>query len=272
MRTVAFDTHSHLQDRKIRDDYRAILERAESAGVAAITLCGYDGPSNEAALTMAANQPGVFPTVGFHPHEADDVSQAMLVDLEAQAALPEVVAVGEIGLDFYRGLSGEANQRQLIDAQLEIALRTGKPVCVHTRGAEDAVYEHLAPYAAKARAAGLDVPGVMHCFGGTLEQALPYVELGFMVSIAGPITYPKNDDARRLATGLPARSLVIETDSPYLPPQTMRGKLNEPALILETARAVAAARGESLDALLSLTTANAERLFRVRVPAGAGAA
>lgn len=271
MTAVAFDTHSHLQDRKIRDDFRGVLERAEAAGVAGIALCGYDAPSNELALSLAATAPGVFPTVGFHPHEADDVSQAMLADLEKLAALPEAVAVGEIGLDFYRGLAEETNQRRLIDAQLEIALRAGKPVSVHTRGAEDAVYEHLAPYAEAARIAGLGVPGVMHCFGGSLEQAMRYVELGFMVSIAGPITYPKNDDARRLAAGLPARSLVIETDSPYLPPQAMRGKLNEPALILHTAQAVAAARGESLESLLALTTANAERLFRVRVPARAGA-
>jgi TatD DNase family protein len=269
---VAFDTHSHLQDRKIAGDFRGILSRAEAAGVGAIALCGYDARSNEAALTMAANEPSVFPTVGFHPHEADEVSQAMLVDLEAQAALPEVVAVGEIGLDFYRGLAEETNQRRLIEAQLEIALRVGKPVSVHTRGAEDAVHEHLAPYAERARAAGVEVPGVMHCFGGSLQQAMRYVEIGFMVSIAGPITYPKNDEARLLAAGLPARSLVIETDSPYLPPQAMRGKPNEPALILHTAQAVAAARGEHLESILSLTTGNAERLFRVRVPARAGAA
>jgi len=181
---VAFDTHSHLQDRKIRDDFRGVIERAEAAGVAGIALCGYDAPSNELALSLAASAPGVFPTVGFHPHEADEVSEAMLADLETLATLPEVVAVGEIGLDFYRGLAEEANQRRLIDAQLAIALRVGKPVSVHTRGAEDAVHEHLAPYAEAARTAGLEIPGVMHCFGGSLEQAMRYVELGFMVSIA----------------------------------------------------------------------------------------
>ncbi len=269
---MAFDTHSHLQDRKIRADFAGILARAEDAGVGGIALCGYDAPSNEAAIAMAAGRPGVFPTVGFHPHEADDVTRTMLDELEELAALPDVVAVGEIGLDFYRGLAEEMNQRRLIDAQLEIALRVRKPVSVHSRSAEDAAYDHLAPYAAHAREAGIETPGVMHCFGGTLEQALRYVEIGFMVSIAGPITYPKNDEARRLAAGLPARSLVIETDSPYLPPQVMRGKLNEPSLILHTARAVAAARGERVDDVLDFTTANAERLFGVRVPSRAGAA
>ncbi len=268
---VAFDTHSHLQDRKIRGDFENILARAEAAAVAGIALCGYDAPSNEAAIAMAAGREGIFPTVGFHPHEADDVSRAMLAELEALAALPEVVAVGEIGLDFYRGLAEEKNQRRLIDTQLEIALRARKPVSVHSRNAEDAIYDHLAPYARSARQAGMETPGVMHCFGGTLEQALRYVEIGFMVSIAGPITYPKNDEARRLAAGLPARSLVIETDSPYLPPQAMRGKLNEPSLIVHTARAVAAARGERVDDVLDVTTANAERLFGVRVPSRAGA-
>lgn len=269
---VAFDTHSHLQDRKIRGDFDGILARAEAAGVAGIALCGYDAPSNEAAIAMAAGREGVFPAVGFHPHEADEVTQAMLAELEALAALPEVVAVGEIGLDFYRGIAGEMNQRRLIDTQLEIALRVRKPVSVHSRSAEDAIHEHLAPYAARAREAGMETPGVMHCFGGTLEQAMRYVEIGFMVSIAGPITYPKNDEARRLAAGLPARSLVIETDSPYLPPQAMRGKRNEPSLIVHTARAVAAARGERVDEVLGVTTANAERLFGVRVPSRAGVA
>jgi TatD DNase family protein len=194
----------------------------------------------------------------------------MLAELESLAKLPQVVAVGEIGLDNYRHHSTAANQRKLIDAQLEIAVRVGKPVCVHSRMAEEEIHGNLAPYAAAAKAAGVAVPGVMHCFGGTVEQAQRCTELGFLISIAAPITYPKNKEARRLARELPASSLVIETDSPYLPPQPMRGKLNEPSLVLHTGRAVAAARGESVDRVLEYTTANAERLFGVRVAEAAG--
>lgn len=265
MSTVAFDTHCHLQDSRLLRDFEGVLERAAEAGVLGMALCGYDAPSNSQVLELAERSPLLFPTVGFHPHDADVVTPAMLSEMESLAKLPQVVAIGEIGMDNYRHHSTEANQRTLIDAQLEIAVRVAKPVCVHSRAAEDAIYDHLASYAAASNAAGVDVPGVMHCFGGTLEQAERYVEIGFVISIAAPITYPKNDEARRLAAGLPAGSLVIETDSPYLPPQPMRGKLNEPSLVLHTARAIAAARGESVEAVLGYTTANAERLFGVRV-------
>jgi TatD DNase family protein len=189
----------------------------------------------------------------------------MLAELESLAALPEVVAIGEIGLDAYRHHSTPENQRKLIDAQLEIALRLGKPVCVHSRAAEGAIGEHLLPFAKAAARAGLSVPGVMHCFGGTLEQAQPYVAAGFFISVACSVTYPRNDETQRLARSLPLEVLVIETDSPYLPPQTRRGQLNEPAFVLEAAKAIARLRGEPLQQVVEATTANAARLFRVEV-------
>ena len=261
----AFDTHSHIQDPKLLGDFDGVLERARSAGLAGIAVLGYDAPSNALALELAARSALLFPAVGYHPHEADDVTPAMLAELESLASLPEVVAVGEIGLDAYRHHSSEANQRKLIDAQLEIALRVGKPVCVHSRAAEDAIFEHLGPYAERARAAGLAVPGVMHCFGGTFEQAEPYLAAGFVVSVACTVTYPKNDVTARLVKNVPLEALVIETDSPYLPPQTRRGQLNEPAYVVEAARAIAALREEPLEHVLEVTTRNAARLFRVPV-------
>lgn len=262
--TGAFDTHSHIQDPKLLADFDGVLERAAEAGLAGIALCGYDAQSNDQALELAARSPLLFPTLGFHPHEADHVTPAMLAELEALAGRPEVVAVGEIGLDFYRNLSSEAAQRRLLDSQLGIALAAGKPVCVHSRSAEDAIFEHLGPYAAEARKRGTVVPGVMHCFGGTFEQAQPYVEAGFIISIACPVTYPANQTTRELVGALPLRSLVIETDSPYLPPQGRRGKLNEPAYVVEAAKAIAAFKGVSLAEVLEQTTANARRLFQLQ--------
>lgn len=267
----AFDTHSHLQDEELAGDFDGILERALRAGVEAIALCGYDAPSNDAALALAGRSEAVFPTVGFHPHEADRVSPGMLAELESLAGLPGVVAVGEIGLDFYRNLSSHAAQRRLIDAQLALALRVGKPVCVHSRAAEDAAIEHLGPFATEARARGLQIPGVMHCFGGTVEQAAAYLEAGYLISIACPVTYPKNTEAHRLVRAVPLERLVIETDSPYLPPQTRRGQLNEPANVIEVAKAIAELRGESLQRILAATTANARRLFQLPVLEGAAA-
>lgn len=269
--TGAFDTHSHIQDAKLLADFDGVLQRATAAGLEGIALCGYDAPSNALALELAERSPLLFPTVGFHPHEADDVTTTMIEELATLAALPQVVAIGEIGLDFYRNLSSESAQRTLIEAQLDIALAVRKPVSVHSRSAEDAILEHLGPFAVRARKSGLAIPGVMHCFGGTLAQALPYVDAGFVVSIACPVTYPANETTRDLVRGLPLRSLVIETDSPYLPPQGRRGQLNEPAHVIEAAKAIATLKDVPLDEVLEQTTANARELFRVTIPAGVAA-
>jgi TatD DNase family protein len=271
--TRLFDSHCHLTDEAFAHDAAAAIERAQAAGVEGMALCGYDAVSNVEALRLAEEREGVFPTVGFHPHEAKTVTSAMLGELEAQAALPQVVAVGEIGLDFYRNHSGAEEQRRVLDAQLGIALKVGKPASLHSRAAEDAILEHLAPFAHSMRAAWPGrVPGVMHCFGGTLDQARRYVELGFLVSLSCAMTYPANNAARELAANLPLDTLVIETDSPYLPPQGRRGQRNEPALVIEAARALAAARGITLDEAAEATAANAARLFGVELKRKAAAA
>ena len=271
MTAELFDTHAHLTDPKIAADLEAVLERAWSAGVRSMVVVGYDLPSSEEAVRLAARYPGqLYPAVGLHPHEADTAWADVLPRLRELAAAPEVVAIGEIGLDAYRGWSSEANQRRLLEAQLQLALDVRKPVCVHSRAAETAILPQLEAFAKAAAAAGLPLPGVMHCFGGTLSEARPFVELGYLISIAGPVTYPRNDRTRELAAGLPARSLVIETDTPYLPPQGMRGQRNEPAYIVETARAVAAARGVLLSEVARVTTENARRLVAASL-AGAAA-
>ncbi|MCC6388879.1 MAG: TatD family hydrolase [Dehalococcoidia bacterium] len=268
-----FDTHCHLTDEAFAHDAAEVFERARAAGVAAMAICGYDAASNPAAVAFAQGREGAHPTVGFHPHEAKTVTAAMLAELDALAGLPEVVAVGEIGLDFYRDHSGPAEQRRVLDAQLEIALRHGKPVSFHSRAAEDAAAEHLEPFAREmARRWPGRVPGVMHCFQGNLAQARRYVTEGFLVSIACPVTYPKNETNRTLARELPAESLVIETDSPYLPPQRLRGRRNEPANVKAAAQAIAEARGISFEDVATLTTRNAERLYRVAIRAGVHAA
>ncbi len=271
--TRVFDSHCHLQDRAFAGDMRETLARAQLSGLVGLTVCGFDAESNLAALALAATSSFVFPAVGFHPHDAGGVTSAMLTELEALAALPEVVAVGEIGLDFYRDLSPRARQRQVLDEELAIAVRVGKPVSVHSRGAEDAIYDHLAAYTAASplKAHGRPV-GVMHCFGGTIQQAESYVALGFLVSIPCSITYPNNLESQRIAAALPADSLVVETDSPYLPPQQMRGRRNEPAYVRAAVQGVAAARSISVEAAAEMTTANACRLFGVSIPELAGTA
>jgi TatD DNase family protein len=261
-----FDSHCHLQDRAFAADLESVLLAARAAGLVGMALCGYDGPSNEAALRISAAQPDVFPTVGYHPHDANDLTAEALAELEALARLPEVVALGEIGLDFYRDLSPRDVQRRALEAQLALAVRIGKPVCVHSRGAEEEIVAQLEPYAKASplRAAGRPV-GVMHCFGGSLEQARRYAALGFLVSIACSITYPASGAAREIAAGLALEWLLVETDSPYLPPQPLRGKRNEPARVGAAAEAIAVARRTTVEHVATATTANAVRLFGVRV-------
>lgn len=267
---VLFDTHSHIQEERFRDDLAEVIRRAEAASLAGIAVCGYDAPSNIDAIRLAEAHSLLFPTVGFHPHDAKDVSAGMLRDLEAQAGLDDVVAVGEIGLDFYRDHSPHDVQRRVLDAQLGIAVRAGKPVSVHSRGAEDDLLPHLEEYARNSRLPSQGRPaGVMHCFGGTVEQAQRYVEIGFLISIACSVTYPKSAETRRLAAELPLSVLVLETDSPYLPPQAMRGQRNEPAHVIMAAEAVAQGRGLSTDEIGVATTSNAARLFGIRVGAAA---
>lgn len=264
---ILFDSHCHLTDEAFADDAPEALDRARRAGVAGVALCGYDEPSNAGVLRLAEGRAGVYPTVGFHPHEAKDITPAMLAGLESLVALPQVVGVGELGLDFYRNHSGSQDQRRVLEAQLAMAVRHGKPVCVHSRAAEDAIFEQLEPFAREfADAWPGRAPGVMHCFGGTLEQARRYVDLGFMVSVACTVTYPKNADTHAIAAGLPLDTLVIETDSPYLPPQRLRGQRNEPAHVAAAAEAIAALRRLAPAAVAEQTTRNAERLFGVHVP------
>lgn len=265
--TPAFDSHAHLQDPAFASDLDSVVRRIEEANLAGVLVCGYDPPSNHAGLELTGRSPLLFAAVGYHPHESDEITLALLEELASLAALPQVVAVGEIGLDFYRDLSPREIQRTLLDAQLEIAIRVGKPVSVHSRAAEEDILEHLAAYSrASGWSPGRPAIGVMHCFGGTLEQAVRCTSLGFLVSLACTLTYPGSHGARTIAKDLPLESLVVETDSPYLPPQGLRGKRNEPANVRRAVDALASARGISAHAAASATTANAVRLLGVTLP------
>lgn len=251
-----FDTHCHLQDPAF-DDLDAVVERARRAGVTRMLVCGYDGPSTEAAVAMASRYEEVLAAGGTHPHDAKDFGAAdadRIVDLAASGA---IAAIGEIGLDFYRELSPRNVQERVLETQLEIALAAAKPVSVHSRGAEEAIFAALERFARRSAVA----PGVMHCFGGDLPQARRYIELGFLISIPCTVTYPNNERGRTLAREVPLESLVVETDSPYLPPQELRGRRNEPANVGSAVVTIASLRGLAPADVAAATTANACRVF-----------
>ncbi len=252
-----FDTHAHLHFPHFADDLPAVLERARAAGVRRQVTVGTDPESSRAALAVAARESDVWATVGIHPHDAAAADEAAFAALAALAREPRVVAIGEIGLDFYRNLSPPEVQESVFRRMLALAREVGKPVVVHCRDAHAEVLRVLADERVG------EVGGVMHCFSGDVEIARRCLDLGLLISLAGPVTYPRARALPEVARYVPADRLVLETDCPYLPPQGHRGQRNEPAHLALTAARVAELRGEPLDRLAERTTANACRLFGV---------
>jgi len=218
---------------------------------------GTDVATSRAAAALAAREPDVWAAVGIHPHEAADADEAALTEIERLASAPRVVAIGETGLDFFRDRSPREAQTRAFTAQVALARRLGKPVLVHCR---DAHAETLALLAADGP---LERGGIMHCFSGDVALARRCIELGLLVSLAGPVTYPKPGALPDVARAIPADRLVVETDCPFLPPQPYRGKRNEPAYLAITAARVAELRGEPLADLAGRMSENARALFRL---------
>jgi TatD DNase family protein len=228
-----------------------MLARARESGVRRMLTIGTDIETSRASIALAAREADVWATVGFHPHEASQADAAALGVIERLAAEPRVVAVGEIGLDYFRNLSPREDQHRAFRALIGIARRAGKPVVVHCRDAHDDVLAILA----EERVA--DVRGIMHCFSGDVAIARRCLDLGLSISLAGPVTYPNARALPEVARFVPGDRLVVETDCPFLPPQGYRGKRNEPAYLAITAARVAELRGESIETLAERTTANA---------------
>ncbi len=261
--TLTFiDTHAHLDFAQFDADREQVLARAWAAGLVAIVNAGADLPSSRAGVELSAKHERVFAAVGMHPHDAKDLTAGALSELETLARAPKVVAIGEIGLDFYRDLSPRPAQRAAFEAQLALAARLHKPIIVHDRDAHGEVMTILREWAGVSP---LAEKGVLHCFSGSLEMAQEAVALGFLISIAGPITFPNARKLPEIAAALPLDKLLIETDCPFLAPHPYRGKRNEPAYVPLVAEAVARARGVPVAEVARATAANAVRLFGLTI-------
>jgi TatD DNase family protein len=252
-----FDTHAHLHFPEFAADLDAVLERARAAGVRRILTIGTDVSTSRAAAALAVREPDVWAAVGIHPHEAADADDAALAEIERLAGSPRVVAIGETGLDFFRNLAPREAQERALRDQLALARRTRKPVLIHCREAHEETLGLLG--AADVREHG----GIMHCFSGDVAIARRCLDLGLLVSLAGPVTYPKPGALPEVARFVPADRLVVETDCPFLPPQPYRGKRNEPAYLAITATRVAELRGEPLAELAARMSENARTLLRL---------
>ena len=259
--TKLFDTHAHLHDPWIGDDLPEVIARAGEAGVERIVTIGCSLEDSRNALLVAEQYDNVWATLGVHPHDAKDWDAATEAEFMRMAESDQVVAIGEIGLDFYRNLSPHADQYRAFEAQLALADALNLPVVIHSRDAHEETHAVLQEWANRRQR---EHPvGVIHCFSGDADLAHRYHELGFLISFAGPVTYPKNHALREAAATLPLDAIVIETDAPYLSPQPLRGKRNEPAYIRHTAERVAEVRGQSLEVVSRVTMLNAHRLLRL---------
>jgi TatD DNase family protein len=254
---VMVDSHAHLDDERFSPDLSAVLDRAREAGVRRIVTVGTGLASCEAAISLAQRNPGfVSASVGIHPHEARGADEAALARLMELARSPGVVAIGETGLDYHYDRSPRDVQRKVFESQIRIALSLNLPVVVHCREAYEDCLTIL------KRHAGSGLRGVMHCFSGDRPTAETLIGMGFFISFAGPLTFPNAGKLREVARFVPEDRLLIETDCPYLAPQAVRGRRNEPAFVRYVAEALATLRGMPADEIAEKTSANAARLFR----------
>jgi len=250
------DAHAHLDDRRFSDDLDAVLARASAAGIERVLSCAEDLASSERTVLIARRHPSVRVAVGVHPHRAESWNTHVHGMIDRLARDDRVVAIGEIGID----LSGRSAPREAQEtaflAQLALAKVVGLPVVVHVRDAGPLARD-LVDRAGGAR-------GMVHCFSEGPDEVDEWMRRGFAVSFAGPVTYPKNDGLRRAAARATADRILVETDAPYLAPQLRRGSRNEPAFVLETLAAVAAARREDPAQLGRQVAENARKLFGIR--------
>jgi TatD DNase family protein len=245
------DTHAHLD--ALQDDPAAVLARARESGVTRVIAVGSGIESCRASLEIAEREGGVYAALGIHPHQAGSEEAERIDELRGLLSSPRAVAVGETGLDHYRDYAPRDRQRELFEAQLALASELDKPVVIHTRAADAETVAALAGFGGTV---------VLHCFSspGLLDPAL---ERGWYVSFAGNVTYPNAYDLRAAARAVPRDRLLVETDSPYLSPQPRRGRPNEPANVVHTFGALAAARDEDVEELATQIDANADTAFEL---------
>jgi TatD DNase family protein len=261
------ETHAHLDSPRFEGERDEIVRRARASGVAEIVSIGADVDSSWSAVRFADRYDGVWAAVGVHPHAAESLSPESLAALRDLSRDPRVVAIGEVGLDYYRSHAPRRAQRAALDAQLEVATEARLPVVVHIReGAErseayDEALAALEGWLPGWRKGDGRPPGVLHCYSGDLPTAERALALGFYVGVDGPITYPNATVLRSTIGQLPLGRLLLETDCPYLAPQARRGRRNEPSYLIYIAQEVARLFDASVDEVAQTTAANARRVF-----------
>jgi TatD DNase family protein len=254
------DTHAHLDMACFDPDRAQVIAQARSSGVYSIVVVGIDLPSVRSLLSLARSYTNLLPSVGIHPQESKDVTEQDLATLTELAETPGVVAIGEIGLDYYRDYCPRGKQLTVFRYQLELAARLQLPVLLHCREAEIDFIPTLKIWLTNNQ---VERPGLIHCFSGSLQCAHTYLNLGFRLGLGGYLSYPSSKVLREVVKEIPLESLVLETDCPFLPPQSHRGLRNEPAYVLEIAATLARIKGVDVAEVAKITTETARSVFGI---------
>ena len=253
---MLFDTHAHLLDERFNGEREEIITSLPSNGVGAYCEIGYDIKSSEGALSLAEKFEYVYAAVGVHPHDTDSLAESDMDIIRNLCKEKKVVAIGEIGLDYYYDNSERENQRYWFDRQLSLAEDINIPVTVHTRDAMADTVDILKCHK--------NARGIIHCYSGSKESAKILLDMGFYISFAGPLTFKNANTALEVAKYVPSDRILIETDSPYLSPVPYRGKRNQPTYVREVAKTLANVRGLDLESTEKLTFENAMRVYEIK--------
>jgi len=254
------DSHCHLDFPDLAGDLDAVVARAEAAGIGRMVTISTRVRRHDALLAIAERFAAVYCSVGTHPHHAAEERDVTLAELRDRAARPKVVAIGEAGLDYFYDRSPRDVQERVFRTHIAAARESGLPLVIHTRDADADMARILEDETGKQ-----SFVAVLHCFSAGRDLAERAIALGHYISFTGILTYKKSDELRSIAASLPADRIMVETDAPYLAPQSRRGKRNEPAFVVETAQMLAETRGVSFEAIARETTENFFRLF-AKVP------
>lgn len=251
---MLIDSHTHIQLSQFDPDRDAVLKRAHEASVSNILVVAFDMETSFGAVELAEQHTHIYATVGMHPHDAKDLTPDVLKTFRELAAHPKVIALGEMGLDYYRNLSPRPVQKAAFEKQLDLAEELQLPIVIHNRDA----YMDILPIL-EARQG--KIQGVLHCFTGDVELMHRSLAIGFHIGIGGIVTYPNAKDVQSVAREVPSDKLLIETDCPWLTPQFRRGKRNEPAYVRAVAEKIAELRGTTIETIGGITTKNFQKLF-----------
>lgn len=252
------DTHVHLNADQYEEDLQDVIDRARKANVSKMVVIGFDTITIKRAMKLAEEHPDIYAVVGWHPVDAIDCTEDDLKWIEELASHPKVVAIGEMGLDYHWDKSPKDIQQEIFRKQIQLAKRVKLPIVIHNREATEDVVRILKEEGAE------EIGGIMHCFSGSVETARECINMNFMISLGGPVTFKNSKKPKEVAKEIPLEYLLIETDAPYLAPHPYRGKRNEPSYVPLVAEEIARLKDLSIEEVAEKTTQNALRFFDIK--------